>query len=247
MSEQRLFSVNKVPIFCDSYTPGIEKRRGEQVSIVTLTLRVQPFDAKLATAIDDGLGDNGVRSQLFKLSTAEMRPHIDRVNFSLDCPRQQLQVFASTDTEDASIAFDQVKISGAYARTSKDVDGYAFVVRASFGPVGPAELAYIHTWYATQRAVSFLEAEPSLDFEDEASEGETGDEAPSLEFAGAHINWPRVAANVDKVLSQDGARPRRPRATHARKAKTRRHDPEAERARQAKAGKRKTAKKGRRA
>jgi hypothetical protein len=167
---QRLFSVPKVGLFLDSYAPGIEKRRDEEVSILKLTLRVQPFDSKLATAIDDGLGDDSaVRSNLFKLSSGEPKPHLDQAAFSLGCPRQQLQVYAAPDAPEARIAFNQVKISGTYARTQKDVDGFAFVLKASFGPVGRDELEYVHAWFRTQRFVTFEEAEPGM-FDDEADD-----------------------------------------------------------------------------
>ena len=48
---QRLFSVPKVPLFLDDYAPGMERRKDGEVKILTLMLRVQPFDAKLAKGI----------------------------------------------------------------------------------------------------------------------------------------------------------------------------------------------------
>jgi hypothetical protein len=64
---QRLFSVPKVGLFLDSYKPAIEKRRGEEVKVIQMTLRLQPFDGKLARAIDDGVGeDSNVKVTLFK-------------------------------------------------------------------------------------------------------------------------------------------------------------------------------------
>src|SRR4051794_35603895 len=57
---QQLFSAHKIGLFCDQIVHGIEKRRGDDVKVITLTLRAQPFDAKLATALDDGVGEAGV-------------------------------------------------------------------------------------------------------------------------------------------------------------------------------------------
>jgi len=169
---QRLFSTGKIGIFCDTYTPGVEKRKGEVVKIMTGTFRVQPFDAKLATSIDDGLNDNsGVRAALFKLNHPDPKPHLDRVNFTLACPRQNLIIFASPDTDTSRVGFLQVKITGIYARTQKDVDGYALVFQGSFGPLGRTELEYLHAWHRTQRFVTFEEAEPSLELEDVDDEG----------------------------------------------------------------------------
>jgi hypothetical protein len=234
-----------VGCFLDSYGPAVEKRHGDEVSVVTMVLRVQPFDAKMATSVDEGLGDQGVRSQLFKLSTAEMKPHVERVNFNLDCPRQQMQIFASSDTEESRIAFDQVKIAGAYARTQKDVDGYAFVFKATFGPVGRDELEYIHSMHRKQMCISFLEAEPSLDFEEDEDEGddEPGDtiDGRVSRFAGPPLPIPIPEHDdIDDVIASAPPREdavRRPRAVHAKQAKNRKRDPEGERNRQAKAGK----------
>ena len=178
---QRLFSVPKVGLFLDNYAPSIEKRRGEEVKVLTLTLRLQPMDAKIATAIDDGLGDDsGVKAGLFKLSSGDPKPHIKRLDFRLDCPRQNLIIFASPDTVESRIALTQAKISGTYARTQKDMDGYAFVFKASVGPVGREEQEFIHEWMLTQRFVTFEESEPSIEF----GSDEDGDPDEQLDGGG---------------------------------------------------------------
>lgn len=178
---QRLFSVPKVPVFLDTFAPGSEKRRGETVKIVRATLRVQPFDAKWANAIDDGLGDDsGVRAALFKLSNPEPKPHISQTRFVLGCPRQQLIIFASSDTATSRIALDQVKIFDTYARLQKDVDGYAFIFKASFGPVSDTELELLLDWYSSQRSVTFDAAEPLMDFFDDDNGEDEGDEPAGL-------------------------------------------------------------------
>jgi hypothetical protein len=162
---QRLFDVPKVGLFLDKYVPSLEKRKSGEVKILTLTLRVQPFDAKLATAIDDGVKEgSNVRTTLFRLNHPDPKPHLQRVNFALGCPRQNMTIFASPDTVEARILFEQVRIAGTYARTEKNVSGYAFCFNASLGPVGRAEQEYIHEWMLSQRFVTFAESEPSLEF-----------------------------------------------------------------------------------
>lgn len=179
MSDQRLFSVGKVGIFLDGYGPGTEKRRGESCTIVKATFRIQPFDAKLAAAIDDGLADqSGVRASLFKLSSVEPKPHIERLNFNLSCPRQNMEMFASPDTDESRIAFLQVRIGGTYARLQKDVDGFAFVFTGAFGPVDRETLHYLQGWYGTQRFVNFTASEPSLEFSDETPEDDDVNDPP---------------------------------------------------------------------
>lgn len=178
---QRLFSVPKVGLFLDGFGPGIEKRRDEQVKIIKATFRLQPFDAKLATAIDDGLSDNsGVRAALFKLSSVEPKPHIARLNFGLSCPRQNMEIFASPDTDESRIALLQVKIGGVYARTQKDMDGYAFVFNGSFGAVDRATLEFLQHWYQSQQFVTFTEAEPSLEFSETETEDDENEPADPI-------------------------------------------------------------------
>jgi hypothetical protein len=234
----KLFSVAKVGLFLDGYSPGTEKRRGEVEKVVNLTLRVQPFDAKLAIAIDDGLGgDTNVRALLFQLTTTDPKPHLERVQVGLGCPRQTLHIFAAPDTDDARLVLSQVKITGTYARTQKDLNGYAFVFKASVGPVGRDDLEFIHHWYGNQQFVTFEEAEPGLFDEDEDTEGDGVDVAP--------INgrptpmWddgdePATPVEEPESVREIGATPAKKRGT---KKKAGKHNPDAERAAQVKAGK----------
>lgn len=189
---QRLFNVPKVGLFLDKYVPSMEKRRDGEVKILTLTLRVQPFDAKLALALDDGVGeDSNVRPTLFKLNHPDPKPHLQRVNFAIGCPRQNMAIFASSDTQNARILFQQVRIGGTYARTEKNVNGYAFVFQASLGPVGRQEQEYIHEWMLSQRFVTFEESEPSLEFEavEDDDDGTDADQKAQLPIDGRVPMW----------------------------------------------------------
>lgn len=174
---QRLFATAKVPLFLDTIIHGTEKRKGEDVKIVTLSLRVQPFDAKLASSLDEGVqAATGVKPLLFSLNNAEPKSLVRRLDVGLGCPRQQLLVFASSDTTKESIAFDQAKVGGTYARTQKDINGYAFCFRVSFGPVGRRELEFIQDWHLSTRFVTFDQAEPGLFDEDPHANDELEDE-----------------------------------------------------------------------
>jgi len=173
----RLFEVAKVGCFCDAVAHSIETRRDSEVKILKLTLRVSPFDAKLASAMPDG-----VRTTLFKTNVPEPKPNLSRVTFSGLCDtRQVLQVFAAPDTTKASFALDQVKITGTYARTQKDRNGFDFVFAASFGPAGRDELEQVQAWLLTQRFVTFQVAEPGM-FDEDAN-GDEGDIADTDEQA----------------------------------------------------------------
>lgn len=177
---QRLFQVAKIGTFIDSYAPGVEKRRGDEISVVTVKCRVQPFDAKLATALDDGVGgDSNIKSTVFNLSTAEPKPNFTRHDFKLaSLPRQNLEIFAAPDTDASRIALTQAKISGCYVRTQKDMNALALCFKATWGPVGRDELELIHSLHRSQTFITFHEAEPLL--ETEADDG-PDDEGPVSE------------------------------------------------------------------
>jgi hypothetical protein len=162
----RFFEVGKVGCFLDAVSHGLEKRRGEDVKVLTLTLRIAPFDSKLATAMPDG-----VKPTLFKLNSGEPKESLRRADFALGVERQILQIFAAPDTTQATRAIDQVRIHGTYARSQKDRNGFDFVFKATFGPVGRDELEFVQGWLLTQKFVTFDAAEPGM-FEEQADEDE---------------------------------------------------------------------------
>lgn len=167
----KLFDVNKVGVFCDAIKHHNEPRKSGDTKVITLTCRVDPFDSKLAVALSED-----VRRTLFKLNHPDPQPHIRRADFTLGVERQQLLVFASSDTPMESIAFDHVKISRLYVRTKKDANGFVLVFDATFGPVGDRELAYVEAWRGTQRSITFEAAEPNLDFEEDGEQDDEDDE-----------------------------------------------------------------------
>jgi len=176
----KLFSVAKVGLFLDSITHGTETRDGDEVKIVTLTLRATPMSAQLASAVP-----GPVRLALFKSTEGgDVRAHLRRVEFDLGVPRQELEVFATSDTEDPTISFDQAKVVKTLARIDKNVSGWSFVVKVSFGPVDKIELEYIEAWRLGQRWVTFHEADASL-FPDEESAADD-DQASLLDGATRH-------------------------------------------------------------
>lgn len=168
----KLFEIAKVGCYCDGVAHALEKRRGEDVKVLTLTLRVSPFDSRLATTMPDG-----VKPTLFKLNSGDPKETLRRADFALGLDRQLVTVFAAPDTADASMALHQVKIHGTYARAQKDRNGYDFVFRATLGPVGKEELEFVQSWLLSQRFCSFTEDEPLLDLDDDADDGEEGTDA----------------------------------------------------------------------
>lgn len=153
----QLFSVPKVPIFCDGVAHKTEARRGETVKVVVLNLRLDPLEKKLARAMP--VGD--LADTLFNPNTTKARP-IRRAEFDAPKERQVLRVYAAPDTSEASIAFDQAKIGKLVARMMKDRTAHDLHFTATFGPAGRRELEFTQEWLFSQRFVSFDEAEPGL-------------------------------------------------------------------------------------
>jgi hypothetical protein len=207
----KLFTVGKVGLFLDTLTHGTEKRKDEEVKTVTLTLRAQPFGAKLAAAVHH----NGVRATLFNLAHPDPKDFLPRVNFALGTPRQNLQVFAAPDTAQASIAFTQAKISKVYARTEKSVTGFAFVFSATFGPIGRTELEYLQDWHLCQRFVTFDEAEPGFFDDDDANTDDVVEVVDGRPVRAPMFDDPRdVTASAEEPAH-------RPLHSHQKKAKGR--------------------------
>jgi len=239
---QTLFNVGKIGMFVDAVQLGVEKRRGgEETTVLKLTLRVDPFDAKLASAIDEGLGgDSNVRASVFKLTDGSPKPHIERVAFNLDCPRQRMDIYASPDTDTSRLCFDQVKVSGCYVRAQKDSAALTAVITVAFGPFGRDEMEAAQAYFRSQMFVTWVEAEPSLAFDDDADGNiedpgdlerpapmwDEGDEAPA--------NLTDATAVVESLADRE--KRSRPTAKRGTKSKRAKHDPDAERAEQVKVG-----------
>lgn len=167
----KLFEIAKVGCYCEGVAHSLEKRRGEDVKVLTLTMKVAPFSATHAASMPDG-----VKPTLFKLNSGDPKETLRRVEFALGVERQQLHVFASPDTSKATFMLDQVRIHGTYARVVKDRNGFDFLFKATFGPVGRDELEWIQAWLLTQKFVTFEPAEPSMDFEEDGEDGTEADQ-----------------------------------------------------------------------
>ena len=183
---QRLFNIGKIPVFVEHVTLGIEKRKGDEVTVVVLGLKVQPFDGKLASAFDSGVGDGNIKATAFNLSTGEPKEHFTRHDFKLGIARQLLECWATPDSSKASIALDGVRIYGTYVRSQKDMPtALALICKASFGPVGRDELDYLKGMFRGQVFITFREADATMQFGDGEAEkepegGEDGGGEPQL-------------------------------------------------------------------
>lgn len=164
----RLFETTKVGCFVDKYAPAVEKRKSGETTVLQVHLRVQPFDAALASSLDNGVGgDSNIRATIFNLNSGEPRKRFTRHDFKLEIERQTLELYASPDTELCRIALSQAKITGCYVRTEKDINALAFCFKAVFGPVGRDELEIVHALHRLQTFITFVESEPLLDEEED--------------------------------------------------------------------------------
>jgi len=154
----------------ETYAPGVEKRRDTDVSVLTLTWRVMPFNSTLAAALDQGLGDSSnIKQTIFQPGTGQPKPAFTRHDFTLGLTSQNLELFPSPDSK-ARLSLLQCRVRRGYVRTQKDNNDLAFVFRTTFGPVGRDELEYIHSLHRRQVFITFTPGEPLLDSEETAGD-----------------------------------------------------------------------------
>lgn len=205
----KLFTVGKVGIFCDGIGHRLERRKNQDVKVVDLSLRVQPFTSQLAAALDTD-AYAFVKRILFKANGGDPITDLRSVEFKPFGDSQKLICFASPDTTEPSIAFDQVKVTKIRARTEKGVDGWALIVGVTFGPVGRAELEYVNAFYTEQRFITFDDGEPFLEFEDdgedEASDRDLDARRPAPMFNDEGTETEQSPATRDAKRSAPAAR-----------------------------------------
>lgn len=161
-----LFSVGKIPMYCEGITHRLESRKSGETKVVDLSLKIQPFNQQLASALDqDEYGF--VKRTLFKMASGDPVIGLRAVEFRLPADRQRLLCFAAPDTEQASICLDQVKVTKLRARASKDATGWTLYIGVSFGPLSKDELEYVNRFYTAQAFITWEAAEPSLEFDAE--------------------------------------------------------------------------------
>lgn len=178
----QLFSVGKIGVLLDSAKWGIEKRRGEEVKVLLLTCIVKPFDAKLAVALDEGVGGHSnIRATVFNLNDAKPRLNFTGHDFTLGLPRQDFELFATPDSPKARLALTHVKINGAInVKIHKDnPNALTMTFKGAVGPVSKSELEFIGEWFRGQKFINFSESEASLEFSetDETDDDDEPEEA----------------------------------------------------------------------
>lgn len=169
----KLFDTAKVGLMCDAIAHTTEKRTdGTEAKVIQLTLRVAPFDAKLALALHPD-----VRNTLFRIGHPDAHPHLARVNFALGVPRQFLELYATPESPKTTMALDHVLITGIYARTQAGMNNlFVLIFKATFGPVSDKELGFCEGWRNTMKFGSFSEAESSDLFVNPGDEPDEDDE-----------------------------------------------------------------------
>jgi hypothetical protein len=158
----RLFNADGIGVYLDDIGHRVEKNDGNEVKMVDLTLRVQPFTPDLAVSLDPD-----VRALLFNMTDAAPKPKIKAMHFNLTVPRQAMTValLPPGTADNTGRLFSDVEITDPRARTEKGVDGFALVFYASLGPLSAADLEYVCEWLTQQRFLTFHPQEPALNFD----------------------------------------------------------------------------------
>lgn len=174
-----LFDVPKIPVYCDGITHRLETRKSGETKVVDLTLKVQPFNGQLASALDQS--EYGfVKRVLFKMDSGDPTVDLRAAEFTPPGDRQRLTCFATTDSDEPSIVIDQVRVTKLRARRGKESNGWTLYIGVSFGPLDRNELEYVNRFYTNQAWITWEEAEQSLDFDSDDDEPEEDDAATPL-------------------------------------------------------------------
>lgn len=200
----RLFETDKVGCYCDTVGHALENRRGTEVKVVQLGLRVTPLSAELASTMADG-----IKPTLFAMSDATAKvTRLRGATFQVaDLKRQRLTVFATPETVKPSMSFDQALIGQIKARVGKDRTEFDIGFSVTFGPVGPKELEFVQAWHLSHKFVTFEAAEPLFDMEsgDENEAVTDADEKSSRRFVPpAAPEWEDDASGSGKPVGEAG-------------------------------------------
>lgn len=214
----KLFDVKKIGLTCDTITHTTEKRQDGEVKVIQLRLRVAPFDSKLAAALHPD-----VRTTLFRLGHPDAHPHLARVNFALGVPRQFMELYATPESAEPTMAFDHVKITGIYARTQSGMNNmFVLAFDATFGPVSDKELGFCEAWRKTMKFGNFDEAEASDLFIDRGEDDdEDGDDDGQQALPDPEFETTAEGRPVEPAAAA-AATPRRRRADRKVVAKSKR-------------------------
>lgn len=162
----QLFTAKKIAMYCESAIHRVEQRANGDVKVVELVLRIDDFDAQLASALNqDTYGV--VKRTLFRMSDDEPVLDLRAVEFAPLAARQQMHCYETPDNARAAIVFDQVKVTKVRAKLAKGATVWTFYVHVAFGPVSKTELEYVSRFFASELFTTWEAAEPSLEFEAE--------------------------------------------------------------------------------
>ena len=159
----RLFNCQHVPVVLRAWSGATEKApQHDETKVVKVTLEVLLTPA-LASAFLPGDGE--LKNVAFKAAAdGSVRPFLRTAGFNIPTRHQTLTIFSTPDSPVAAICFDHVRFMKTVSLRI-DVKTATLVLRATVGPCGPQEYAYLGDWHRSQRFLTFDEADPALAFE----------------------------------------------------------------------------------
>lgn len=174
-----LFKSEKVPVILRAWSGATEKApQHDETKVVKVTLDVQLTSA-LASAFLPGDGE--LKNVAFKAAgDGSVRPFLRTAGFNIPMKKQRLVVISTPDSE-GGICFDHVRLMKTVSLRI-DLKTATLVLRATVGPCGPQEYAYLGDWHRTQRFVTFTEADPALEFNPSDADEKARRPVPTPEF-----------------------------------------------------------------
>ena len=153
----RLFDHDHLECWLDTIAHRVDK---DDVKVLDLTLRVEPFTAELATGIDEDF-----RTLLFSAKKPVPKPNIKSMEFIMPIAPQRLLVRVARDVAAGELALNDCAIDKIRAKRPKDKSEYLFTCRASLLRPSARELEFVIKWHTESRFVTFVELQADLAFD----------------------------------------------------------------------------------
>jgi hypothetical protein len=150
----RLFDTDHVGCWLDTIGHRVE----DDVKVLDLTLRVEPFTPELAVSLD-----SDVRSFLFNLSNPTPRRKIHAMEFALPVDPQVVTVRLVPELATGELALDECTV--AKVRAKRDDGEFVLAFRLSLERPSSKQLEYVNAWHTEQRFLTFRPRDPELDFD----------------------------------------------------------------------------------
>lgn len=210
------FTSEKVGLWLDNISHRKVQTQDGEAPMLDLDFRIEPLTPEIASEIDPE-----IKRALFEMTSGEPRKTIGAIGFNLAIPQQNVQIFATPDTERARLALDRCDVSKIVARRVKAIDCFGLRFRFSFSHPSKEQHAYLAEHLYGQFFVTVEQTDPSLfeergpirkaPREEQPELQEVGDDQEAADEEAASAPAPATETEAARLPMRRHADPRRAR------------------------------------